>query len=71
MKIAKEILLRNWFWIVVALILTYVNVKMAFLERGYEAYGGELLTMPVILLIVKIIRNLCNVVMNLFKAKID
>lgn len=57
---------RNWLWIVVGLILTEVFVKMAYAEREYVAYGGEWLTLPLVLMLVEVSRCVGDVVRYLF-----
>ena len=50
MRALKGYISRNWFLIVTGLILTERFVRMAYAERGYAAFGGEWLTLPIILL---------------------
>jgi len=50
-------LLSNWIWIVVGCILTKLAIEYAYIERGYKAYGGEWLTLPLILLIVSFVKD--------------
>ena len=66
MKKVKMYVSRNWLWIVVGLILTEVFVKMAYAERGYVAYGGEWLTLPLVLMLVEVSRCVGDVVRYLF-----
>ena len=49
MRKVKMYVSRNWLWIIAGLILTEVFVKMAYAERGYVAYGGEWLTLPLVI----------------------
>ncbi len=51
MKTVKKYLLNNWPWLTIGVLLTAVSVKMAHIERGYVAYGGEWLIIPLILTI--------------------
>lgn len=46
----KRYISKKWFLIVVGLVLTEVFVRTAYAERGYVAYGGEWLTLPIILI---------------------
>lgn len=41
---------KKWLLIVAGLVLTGIFVKAAYAERGYAAYGGEWLTLPIILI---------------------
>ena len=36
-----------WLWVSLGLVLTKVSVEAAYIERGYKAYGGEWLVLPV------------------------
>ena len=58
MRNVKIYISRNWLWIVAGLILTEVFVKMAYAERGYVAYGGEWLTLPLVLMLVEVSRRM-------------
>ena len=40
-----------WFWVSLGLILTKVSVEAAYAERGYKAYGGEWLMLPIMLIV--------------------
>ena len=40
-----------WFWVSLGLVLTKVSVEAAYIERGYKAYGGEWLVLPVVLIV--------------------
>lgn len=62
----KRYVSRNWMWMVIGLVLTEVFVKAAYAERGYLAYGGEWLTLPLILMLIETVRNIENVVRYLF-----
>ena len=66
MRKVKMYVSRNWLCIVVGLILTEVFVKMAYAERGYVAYGGEWLTLPLVLMLVEVSRCVGDVVRYLF-----
>lgn len=65
MRGIKRYISRNWIWIVAGLILTEVSVKAAYAERGYIAYGGEWLTLPVVLMAVEMVRNIGKTVVYL------
>lgn len=66
MRKVKMYVSRNWLWIVAGLILTEVFVKMAYAERGYVTYGGEWLTLPLVLMLVEVSRCVGDVVRYLF-----
>lgn len=66
MRAVKRYISINWFWIVVGLILTEVAVKAAYAERGYVAYGGERLTLPLVLMLVEMARNVGDILKYLF-----
>lgn len=66
MRKVKMYVSRNWLRIVAGLILTEVFVKMAYAERGYVAYGGEWLTLPLVLMLVEVSRCVGDVVRYLF-----
>ena len=40
-----------WFWVSLGLVLTKVSVEAAYIERGYKAYGGEWLVLPVVMIV--------------------
>lgn len=67
MRNIKIYISRNWLWITAGLILTEVFTKMAYAERGYVAYGGEWLTLPLVLILVKVSRSVGNILRNLFE----
>lgn len=50
MRAVNRYISRNWMQIIAGLILTGVFVKAAYAERGHVAYGGEWLTLPLILM---------------------
>lgn len=66
MRKTKRYISRNWLWIIAGLILTEVFVKMAYEERGYVAYGGEWLTLPLVLMLAEVSRCVGDVVRYLF-----
>lgn len=66
MKNVKAYISRNWLWIIAGLLLTVVSVRMAYAERGYIAYGGEYLTLPLVLMIVEVFRSVCGAIGCLF-----
>lgn len=66
MRKTKRYISRNWLWIIAGLILTEVFVKMAYAERGYVAYGGEWMTLPLVLMLAEVSRRVGDVVRYLF-----
>lgn len=58
MKKIKRYISKNWLWIVAGLLLTVPAVKMAYEQRGYVAYGGEWLILPLILMGVELAVNI-------------
>ena len=66
MRKVKMYVSRNWLWIIAGLILTEVFVFLAYAERGYVAYGGEWLTLPLVLMLVEVSRRMGDVVRYLF-----
>lgn len=71
MRKVERYISRNWLWIVTGLILTEVFVEMAYAERGYIAYGGEWLTLPLVLMLVEGARDVGDVIRCLFGSEND
>lgn len=71
MKSIKRYISRNWLWIVIGLILTEVAVKSAYATRGYLAYGGEWLTLPLMLMLAEAVRSTGDVIRFLFGKEGD
>lgn len=69
MRRIKRYIARNKIWIAAGLVLTWTFVKMAYAERGYVAYGGEWLTLPLILMAVEMVRNVGNVARYLLEME--
>lgn len=69
MRAVKRYISINWFWIVVGLILTEVAVKAAYAERGYVAYGGEWLTLPLVLMLAEMARNVGDALRYLLETE--
>ena len=55
---AKRWIRRNWHWIVIGTLLTAKAVDYSYQERGYMAYGGEWLVLPVIGMVVWLARDM-------------
>lgn len=66
MKEVKGYISKNWFWIAAGLVFTAISAKEAYEQRGYLAYGGEWLTLPLILMAVGMARNACGAIRSLF-----
>ena len=48
-SLCRKYIRNNWYWICLGLALTPPAVQCAYAERGYVAFGGEWLVLPVIL----------------------
>lgn len=57
---------REWIWITLGIIFTRFAVEYAYQERGYMAYGGEWLVLPVLLLAVNMARDVIGSLMVVF-----
>lgn len=62
MVAVKEYLLKNWFWIVIGIVFTKFAIRAAYIERGYLAYGGEWLVLPLLLMSAVLARDICDAV---------
>ncbi len=51
-----KIILKNWLLLTVGLMLTAVCVRLAYQERGYIAFGGEWLIIPLLFIVKGIIK---------------
>ena len=49
--------LRKWYVIVAGIALTALAVKQAYATRGYIAYGGEWLVLPLLMIITLMIEE--------------
>lgn len=68
-KIIKRWLVRNLLWIILGAILTKISVDIAYCERGYVAYGGEWLVLPLLLLTVYLARRFIEIIVKEFGYK--
>ena len=66
MRVVKRILTSNWFLFAVGLILTAKAVESAYIQRGYIAYGGEWLTLPLIFLVKILIADIKEAILDVF-----
>lgn len=71
MKKIKRYISKNWLWIVAGLLLTVPAVKMAYEQRGYVAYGGEWLILPLILMGVELAVNIGDAISYLATREDD
>ncbi len=71
MKKIRSYISKNWFWIATGLVLTEISVKVAYEQRGYLAYGGEWFTLPLVLMAVEMVRNVCDTIQLLFTKESD
>lgn len=53
----EKFIIRNWIWLVIGIVLTRKAVEFAYIERGYVAFGGEWLVLPVVLGLVHFARE--------------
>ncbi len=71
MQKVKRFIYREWIWITLGIILTRFAVEYAFQERGYLAYGGEWLVLPVLLMTVNMARNIAGTVIMIVGGEED
>ena len=71
MRGIKRYISRNWIWIVIGMILTEVFVEMAYKKRAYWAFGGEWMTLPLILMMMETVRNVRILISYLFRLEDD
>ncbi len=53
----KMWVIKNWILVSSGLLLTARFVNIAYEERGYVAYGGEWLTLPIMIMIKLLIHD--------------
>ena len=71
MRKVKRFIYREWIWITLGIILTRFAAEYAYQERGYMAYGGEWLVLPVLLLTVNTARNIAGTVIMIYGGEED
>ncbi len=59
-----KIILKNWLLLTAGLILTAICVRVAYQERGYIAFGGEWLIIPLLFIVKGIIKSTIMSVME-------
>lgn len=62
---AKGWIRRNWYWIVIGMLLTAKAVEYSYQERGYMAYGGEWLILPIIGMVVWLARDMRRALLSI------
>ena len=53
----KSWLIKNWILLSSGLLMTAEFVKVAYEERGYVAFGGEWLVLPIMILLKVFVRD--------------
>ena len=53
----KAWMIKNWILLSSGLLLTAVFVEVAYRERGYVAFGGEWLVLPIMILLKIMVRD--------------
>ncbi len=67
----REYFRKNWYWICLGITLTPPAVQYTYTERGYAAFGGEWLILPLILMAVEMVRNVGDMARCLFEMEDD
>lgn len=67
----REYLSKNWYWICLGITLTPPAVQFAYAERGYAAFGGEWLILPLVLMAVEMARNVGDAARYLLEMEDD
>lgn len=62
---------KNRYWICLGITLTPPAVQYTYTERGYAAFGGEWLILPLILMAVEMVRNVGDMARRLFGMEDD
>lgn len=71
MKKIEKYITRNWIWLVTGFILTRKAIEFAYAERGYVAFGGEWLVLPVMMMLVHIVRDVRSSLFATFGEGVD
>ena len=71
MKKMEKYIVRNWIWLATGLILTRKAIEFAYAERGYVAFGGEWLVLPVMMMLVHTVRNVRSSIFAAFGEEVD
>lgn len=67
----REYLRKNWYWICLGILLTPPAAQYAYAERGYAAFGGEWLILPLILMAVEMERDVRDAARHLLEMEDD
>lgn len=59
-------IVKNWLILTVGLMLTAVFVRVAYLERGYIAVGGEWLVIPLLITVKSLVSSVVEEIRNEF-----
>lgn len=65
-KKTEEFILHYWLVISSGMILTVSAVKFAYIQRGYMAFGGEYLVLPVLLVTANLLENIFCFISDFF-----
>ncbi len=71
MEKMEKYTVRNWIWLVTGLILTRKAVEFAYAERGYVAFGGEWLVLPVLMMLVQMTRTVRSSIFATYGEEVD
>lgn len=71
MEKMEKYIVRNWIWLLAGLILTRKAVEFAYAERGYVAFGGEWLVLPVLMMLVHMIRTVGSSLFVTYGEEVD
>ena len=69
MRKIRRYIIRNWFWIVLGLVLTRKAMEYCYRQRGSFQVGGEFFILPVILMAVYLIPNIVRDVLGVFREE--
>ena len=71
MKKMEKYIVQNWIWLMTGLILTRKAIEFAYAERGYVAFGGEWLVLPVMMMLVHMVRDVRSSIFATFGEEVD
>ena len=69
MRKIRRYIIRNWFWIVLGLVLTRKAMEYCYRQRCSFQVGGEFLILPVILMTVYLVPNIVRDVLGIFREE--
>ena len=69
MRKIRRYIIRNWFWIVLGLVLTRKAMEYCYRQRDSFQVGGEFFILPVILIAVYLIPNIVRDVLGVFREE--